>query len=335
MNQLTVAILNYNGLGLLKQFLPGVVEHSSEQTVAVIDNGSTDGSLAWIEQHCPGVQLIQLKENRGYAGGYNEGIKFITTPYVVFLNNDVEVAPGWLDGPLAIFKNSPEVAAVQPKILNFSNRKLFDYAGAAGGFLDRLGYPFCRGRLFETIEEDKNQYDQQTPIVWGSGACLFLRKSEFEILGGFEDSFFAHMEEIDLCWRIWRSGKQVHFCPTSTVYHLGGGTLPAGNPRKVYLNFRNSLSLLFKNLRQDQLAARLPLRLILDGIAAIRFLIQGNSLSASKVFIAWFDFLTSLQKEKLKREKTSIWKFGTTELMERTDSVVLKYYLAGKRKFTD
>lgn len=335
MNQITIAILNYNGLGLLKQFLPGVVERSTNQLVAVVDNGSTDGSLDWVQQAFPSVQLIPLRENKGYAGGYNEGLKSISTPYIVLLNNDVEVSANWLDDPIKIFENQPEVSAVQPKILNFSKRAQFDYAGAAGGFLDRLGYPFCRGRVFETIEEDSHQYDEITPIVWASGACMFLRRVEFDRLGGFDESFFAHMEEIDLCWRIWRSGKQVVFCPTSTVFHLGGGTLPAGNPRKVYLNFRNSLSLLFKNLTSNQLMVRLPLRFALDAVAAIRFLWQGNGSSASKVFGAWLDFLSNLKKEKEKRRKTSPWKYGSTELVERTDSIVLRYYLAGKRKFSD
>jgi len=335
MNQITIAILNFNGLELLQRFLPGVVEQSANQPVAVIDNGSSDGSVEWIEQAFPGVLMIQLPENKGYAGGYNEGLKSIATPFIVLLNNDVEVTPGWLDGPIKIFESQSDVSAVQPKILNCTNRKKFDYAGAAGGFLDRLGFPFCRGRLFETIEEDNQQYPQPTPIVWASGACLFLRKNAFDELGGFDDSFFAHMEEIDFCWRIWRSGKQVLFCPTTTVYHLGGGTLPAGNPRKVYLNFRNSLSLLFKNLRSDQLMVRLPLRLILDMVAALRFLIQGNGPSASRILGAWMDFLRNFRKEKEKRQRTSRWNFGSTELMERTDSIVLKYYLAGKRKFSD
>ena len=308
--KVAVAILNYNGAALLPRFLPSVVEHSKEAEVWVIDNGSTDNSLAWLTTHFPDVRQIRLEKNLGYCTGYNDGLKQIDADVYVLLNSDVEVTAGWLTGPVALLKNDLTIAAVQPKLLSYQNRHQFEYAGAGGGFLDSLCYPYCRGRIFDRLENDHGQYNDSCEVMWVSGACLFVRAAVFHEHGGFEPTFFAHMEEIDLCWRIRRSGKKIFYCGASTVYHLGGGTLPVSSPRKTYLNFRNNLSLMVRNLKVSSLMWILPVRFGLDGIAALKFLLEGHGASAVAVVKAWWNFGVNLKTELHKRESTRRLPFG-------------------------
>lgn len=269
--KVAIAILNWNGIQLLKKFLPSVVEHSSDADIYVIDNASSDDSVSFIKSNFPTVQIIALKENYGYAGGYNHGLKQINADVFCLLNNDVEVTPNWIEPIIHQFQNNADIAVIQPKVLDYNNKTQFEYAGAAGGFIDKFGYPFCRGRIFTSIEEDKGQFNETSEIFWASGACFFIRSEVFKLYNGFDDRFFAHMEEIDLCWRLFNNNQKVYYVGASSVYHLGGGTLKNLNPKKTYLNFRNSLFTLVKNANGNLFVLILT-RLILDGLAAIRFL---------------------------------------------------------------
>jgi len=270
MRKVAVVILNYNGRDHLLHFLPTLIAHSSDAEVIVADNCSTDDSLAVLQQF-PSVRTILLDQNHGYAGGYNEALKQVTADYYLLVNSDVEVSPNWI-APLSHFLDeNKDYAAVQPKILDFNQKDYFEYAGAAGGFIDLLGYPYCRGRIFNTLEQDTGQYNSNVDIFWASGACFMIRSEVFKQVGGFDADFFAHMEEIDLCWRVKSLGLKIAFVPNSVVYHVGGGTLNKTSSRKTYLNFRNGISLLIKNLPIPMLLVALPVRLILDWMAAFLF----------------------------------------------------------------
>lgn len=271
MKQVAVVILNYNGRELLRQFLPSVIQHSGQAQIVVADNCSTDDSVKFLEEHFPSVTLIAIPENKGYSGGYNYALKKIEATYFVLLNSDVEVTPNWIEPVVQQLDSNLSIAGAQPKILAYHDKRQFEYAGAGGGFVDMLGYPFCRGRIFQTLEEDQGQFNDSRPIFWATGACLFLRSSAFHKSGGLDEEFFAHMEEIDLCWRLKRQGHIIYYVGASTVFHVGGGTLAASNPRKTYYNFRNGLSLLSYHLPWTQLIWKLPLRLILDWVAALKF----------------------------------------------------------------
>lgn len=292
MTSTAVVILNYNGASLLRQFLPGVIKHSFPARVVVADNASTDESRELLKKDYPEVQLIELDKNYGFSGGYNRALKQVDATYYVLLNSDVEVTPGWLHPLVELLDKHPEIAAVQPKILSYNKPDYFEYAGAAGGFIDALGYPFCRGRVFDSIEKDTGQYNDTRQVFWASGACMLIRSEIYHQLGGLDEDFFAHMEEIDLCWRIIRSGRKVYYCGSSAVYHVGAGTLSYGHPRKVFLNFRNNLRLLIHHLPARQLAWKLPLRLMLDWIAALRFLIHGQAKAFTAVLSAHSRLLT-------------------------------------------
>jgi len=269
--QIAVIILNWNGRALLEQFLPSVVTHSSQQAqIYVADNASTDDSIVFLENHYPTVKIIKNQKNYGYAQGYNQALSGLQEDIFVLLNSDVEVTAGWLNPIHRLFAD-PKIAAVQPKILDYKRPTYFEYAGAGGGFIDNFGYPYCRGRIFWTLEEDKGQFNDTIQTFWASGACLFIRTKDFVDSGGFDEGFFAHMEEIDLCWRLNNSGRKVFYCGASTVYHLGGGTLRSNNPRKTYLNFRNSLWMLVKNLPSGKTFPFVFARLSLDGITGIVF----------------------------------------------------------------
>ncbi len=270
-----VVILNYNGAHYLSQFLPKLIRYSSGHELIVADNGSTDASASVVGQF-PEVQWLDLGKNHGFAEGYNQALSKISSEFVVLLNSDVEVTPNWIDAPLNQLLQNPKVGAIQPKIKSYHLRSHWEYAGAAGGWMDSLGYPFCRGRLFETIEEDLDQYEEVSSIFWASGACFFTRRSLFLTMEGFDPLFFAHMEEIDLCWRMQRQGWEILYEPQSTVFHVGAGTLQADSPFKTYLNFRNNLAMLYKNLPAHQLIGKIFLRLILDGLAGIRLALQGK-----------------------------------------------------------
>ncbi|GIV36068.1 MAG: glycosyl transferase family 2 [Cyclobacteriaceae bacterium] len=298
-----VVILNYNGANLLNRFLPSVIRHSPSAHIIVADNASTDESLELLRKSFPEVQVIALDKNYGYSGGYNRALAQTDAEYCVLLNSDVEVTAGWLEPLVNIMKQHPDIAAIQPKILAYQKPGYFEYAGAGGGFLDTLGYPFCRGRVFDFTEKDTGQYNDTREVGWASGACLMVRTSVYRSLGGLDEDFFAHMEEIDLCWRMIRSGRKVFYCGMATVYHVGAGTLAYGHPQKIYLNFRNNLRLLCYHLPLSELGWKLPLRLLLDWAAAMRFVFLGNTKGAASVCKAHFNFFSSLWQLWQKRTK--------------------------------
>lgn len=276
MKRVAVVILNYNGADMLRTFLPGVVECSPEAEVVVADNASTDDSVGVVTSLFPTVRLIRLERNWGFADGYNKALEQVDAEYSILLNSDVEVTKGWIAPMLAALDADSNVVACQPKILDYKRKTHFEYAGAAGGFIDRYGYPYCRGRIFDTLEEDKGQYDTVCDISWATGAALMIRTAEYRAAGGLDGRFFAHMEEIDLCWRLRARGSRILCVPQSTVYHVGGATLSKSNPKKTYLNFRNNLLMLYKNLPQEELSSVMRVRCLLDYVAALKFLLTGG-----------------------------------------------------------
>lgn len=331
-----VVILNYNGAALMEEFLPSVIHsvNGMDAEVIVADNASTDNSLEFLKTNHPNVRTIVLDKNYGFAEGYNKALAQIDAEYFVLLNSDVDVDAEWLK-PLEFFMdNNPDVAACQPKILSQKNDKYFEYAGAAGGFIDKYGYPFCRGRLFNDVEPDVGQYDEQKDIFWSSGACMLIRKKDYEDVGGLDGDFFAHMEEIDLCWRLKNRGRRIVCIPSSVVYHVGGGTLAQGNPRKTFLNFRNNLLMLYKNLPSSRVNRILFIRMVLDGLAALSMLAKGDVKNFKSVFKAHKDFKALKKKFVAKREKEVSFTdaVGTHDEIYRR-SIVLAYYLRGIRKF--
>ena len=291
-----VVLLNWNGTGWLRRFLPGAVAHSVGATVIVVDNASTDDSVAVLRAEFAGVEVIVHPENLGFCGGYNRALAQLEGRFGAYLllNTDVEVTPGWLAPLTARLFSAENIAAVQPKIRAHANPTLFEYAGAAGGLLDAYGYPFCRGRLFDTLETDAGQYDDARPVFWATGACMLVRAAAWHQLGGLETRFFAHMEEIDFCWRAHHAGLEVWVEPASVVYHVGGGTLPKSNPRKTYLNFRNGLALLIRNLGPGELVGTLLIRVILDWLAAGRWLLGGAPADGLAVLRAHWHVLRDL-----------------------------------------
>lgn len=301
MKKLGVIILNWNGLKLLKEFLPIASSYTRGEEVELIvaDNGSTDSSVEWIHTNHPEVRVIEFKENHGFAEGYNLAIQEVDYPYITLLNSDVEVTPGWWQPILDFMESHPDAGAVQPKILSYHDRSRFEYAGACGGFLDRLGYPFCRGRLFDAVEEDRGQYDNSDPeITWASGACMTVDRKLYLKLGGLDVRFFAHMEEIDLCFRMLLDGKKNYVVTSSHVYHVGGASLNQGNPQKTYLNFRNNLLLLHKNLPKKEGNKILFTRRLADTLAFGMFLLKGDFANAKAIIKAHNDF------RKIRREYT-------------------------------
>ena len=331
MRKTAIVILNFNGRDYLKQFLPSVIEYSTPHEVVVIDNASTDDSLDLLNKDFPTVKVIPLPKNLGFSGGYNEGLKKVDADYIVLLNSDIEVSPNWVDPVVEFLENSPDVAACQPKILDFKKKTHFEYAGAGGGFIDALGYPFCRGRLFQSLEEDHGQYNDTREVFWASGACFFVRKEVFEKLGGLEEEFFAHMEEIDFCWRIWNHGLKVAVCPESTVYHVGGGTLEHAHPRKTYLNFRNGLAILVKNERWTALLWKLPFRILLDWVAMIQFSLVSGPVHAFSIIKAHFHFTTRIGRFISKRSQ-----IPSRRIIARYPRLIVwQYYILGKRKFSE
>ena len=325
-----VVILNWNGRSLLEQFLPSVVRYSSDATIYIADNASTDDSVSFVSENYPTVKIIQNKVNGGYAKGYNDALRNLDEDLFVLLNSDVEVTGGWLEPAISLFQKDANLAAAQPKILDFQKRDRFEYAGAAGGFIDRLGYPYCRGRIFNTMETDNGQYDDIVKIFWATGACLFIRRSAYLEVEGFDEDFFTHQEEIDLCWRLQASGRTIMYAGNSVVYHLGGGTLDASNPRKTFYNFRNTLLMLLKNVKGAKVYGIIFQRLILDGIAGLRFLLQGKGYHFASILKAHFSFY-SLFPVFLKKRK----KHATTLPYFKIKSVVWKYYISKKRNFNE
>ncbi|WP_074409906.1 MULTISPECIES: glycosyltransferase family 2 protein [Aquimarina] len=325
---IAVVILNWNGRSLLEQFLPSVIKNSKEATIYLADNASTDDSIAFVTTTFPEVKIIQNKVNGGYAKGYNDALSKVDADIFCLLNSDVEVTKDWLVPILKTFKSRTEVAAIQPKILDYKKKTHFEYAGAAGGYIDKLGYPYCRGRIFDTLEEDKGQYDDTTTIFWASGACVFIRKQVFEEVGKLDEDFFAHQEEIDLCWRIHSNGYTILYQGLSTIYHLGGATLDAMNPRKTFLNFRNSLYLLIKNVPGSKVWFLIFIRMILDGLAAIRFITQGKFSHFAAIFKAHISFYANFNTFNKKRKKLS-----KTGKYYSLFSVVWQYFILKRKHF--
>ena len=319
--KVAVVILNWNGAKLLQQFLPSILRYSPEATIFVADNASIDDSIAVLKTHFPSVQIIQNQDNYGFAKGYNEALKNLNFDIYALVNSDIEVTENWLQPILDKFKNEPKTAIIQPKILDFKDKAFFEYAGAAGGYIDQYGYPFCRGRIFDTIEKDHQQYEDETEIFWASGACFFIRSEVYYTLQGFDDDFFAHQEEIDLCWRAINRGYHIQYTPKSVVYHVGGATLQQGNQKKTYLNFRNSLLMLVKNLPKSRLLPILFLRLCLDGLAGIQFLFKGKPNHTFAILKAHFSFYYLLPRFYKKREANQIKSYF------KTKSVVYFYYI--------
>lgn len=330
MKRIAIVILNYNGQKMLAQFLQNILTFSQDEAEVIIaDNASTDNSLDWLAEHYPTLRTIILDENYGFAEGYNKALRQVEAEYYVLLNSDVEVTHYWLQ-PLTEFMDAhPEVCACQPKILSEANKESFEYAGAAGGLLDRYGYPFCRGRVFGTVEKDEGQYDTPAQVLWATGACLFIRSKDYWMAGGLDGRFFAHNEEIDLCWRLNRMGRQVWCIPDSQVYHVGGGTLPKGNPFKTYLNFRNNLTMLYKNLPEAELKHVLRVRRWLDWLAAAEALILQRNwkdckaiFKARKSFYAW--------KHDFDQDRKNLSGSHSSD-GRKPYSILWKYYIKGQK----
>jgi GT2 family glycosyltransferase len=319
--KVAVVILNWNGKQLLEQFLPSVVQYSEEATVYVADNASTDDSVAFIKDQFPEVSIVVNPTNTGYAGGYNDALQHIEADVYALVNSDIEVTENWLQPIIKAFQNEPTTAIIQPKILDYKNKDYFEYAGAAGGFIDQYGYPFCRGRIFNTLEKDLGQYDTNQEIFWASGACFFIRSNVYKELKGFDTSFFAHQEEIDLCWRAINKGHTIKYLFESKVFHVGGATLQQGNPKKTELNFRNSLLMLTKNLPKKVLFRVLFIRMILDGIAGIKFLFEGQPKHLLAVLKAHFSFYQRFAINYNKRDTYQQTKYYFTK------SIVLSYFI--------
>ncbi len=325
--KIAVVILNWNGAKLLEQFLPSVIAYSDEATVYVADNASTDVSIQVITTQFPSVKIIQNDGNYGFAHGYNVALQQVEEPYYALVNSDVEVTKNWLAPILSIFENEPQIGIIQPKLLDYKNKAYFEYAGAAGGFIDKYGYPFCRGRIFNSIEKDTQQYNDEVEIFWASGACFFIRKDIFRTLNGFDGDFFAHQEEIDLCWRANNLGYKVKYTYKSEVYHVGGATLNNSNPKKTFLNFRNSLLMLVKNLPKNQLFPILLARLFLDGLAGIQFIFQGKFKHCGAIIKAHFHFYHLISRNLKKRSATQSKNYF------RIKSIVYRYFIAKRTIF--
>jgi len=329
-----VVILNYNGRALLQKFLPGVVQHSGQARIIVADNASQDDSLRWVAEQFPQVERISLPKNLGFCGGYNTALKQVQAERYVLLNSDVDVTPGWLTAMEKILADNADVAAVQPKILAEGQRDQFEYAGAGGGMMDSMGYPFCRGRMFYFTEKDEGQFNDERPIFWSSGACMMIRSEWYHRLGGLDEDFFAHMEEIDLCWRLQRAGQHVYYTGRSTVYHVGGGTLASSNPRKTYYNFRNGLSLIFNNLPASELVLKFPARLVLDWVAALTFLGVGKIRDSLAVLRAHGHFFRLFGREVARRKRSASLGYRHPMTLYK-GWIVWDFFILGKRKTND
>ena len=332
--KVSIVILNWNGKAMMQQFLPSVVRHSRPAAqVVVADNGSTDGSLEMLRRDFPEVQLLPLDANYGFAEGYNRALARLDSEYLLLLNSDVEVTPGWLEPLVGFLDSHPDYAACQPKLLAQRDPHSFEYAGAAGGYLDRYGYPFCRGRLFDSVEQDNGQYDTPADVFWATGAALLIRRTDWLAAGGFDGRFFAHMEEIDFCWRLRARGRRIACVPASVARHVGGGTLSADNPRKTFLNFRNNLLMLYKNLPPRQLAAVMRVRTLLDYVAALKFLLVGHWGDFRAVWRARSEY-RRLRPDFAASRQENMQKAQPQPIPEQYDaSILVAYYLRGCKTF--
>lgn len=330
-----VVILNWDGIGWLQKFLKTVVQYSDgpDTLIYLADNGSTDGSAGWVSENFPNVTIIRFEDNHGFAGGYNLALKQINAKYYVLLNSDVEVTEGWL-GPLVSYMDQNDnVASCQPKIRSFFKKECFEYAGAAGGYIDKYGYTFCRGRIFDDTEKDNGQYDDCRDIFWSTGACMMVRSGAWSKCGGFDDDFFAHMEEVDLCWRFHLAGFRVSYVPESIVYHAGGGVLPYNSEFKTYLNFRNNLFLLYKNLPDNKLHRIIFVRKILDGAAAVMFILKGLPGNVKAIWKAHMDYYKSIKSLKKKRKSVRDLTIKEIDSHILNKSIVFWFYVKGRKTF--
>ena len=323
---LAIVILNWNGQHHLKTYLPSVVKNYGNARIIVADNNSSDDSIKFIQENFPTVEIIRNESNGGFAKGYNDALQKVDSTYYCLLNSDVEVTPGWTVSPYKLLTENNQIAVCQPKIKSYLKKTHFEYAGAAGGFIDNLGYPFCRGRIFNELEEDLNQYNDDVEIFWATGACMFMRSEVFHQLNGFDPNYFAHMEEIDLCWRIKNKGFQVWYTSNSTVYHLGGGTLSNLNPKKTFLNFRNSLLTLYKNEPAE--TKKIFYRLVLDGIAGVKFLLEGRPKHLFAILKAHASFY-HVKKKYPKDLKETI----TSPSKQYNGSIISEHFIKGIKQF--
>ena len=329
-----IVILNWNGRHFLQQFLPSVIASSYPSlNIYVADNGSTDDSVDFLKKNFPGVVLIEMRQNTGFTGGYNEALKQVDDEILVLLNSDIEVDPNWINPVISLFAKDHTIAAIQPKILDHNKKDFFEYAGAAGGWIDSLGYPFTRGRIFDEVERDQHQYDQEAAIFWASGAAMFIRRACFFEVGGLDPYFFAHQEEIDLCWRLQLAGYTIMACPASIVYHVGGGTLQKENPQKTYLNFRNNLIMLFKNNAGWKKWYVIKIRFALDAISAWKNLLSGNISFFTAIAKAHFSFLRWIILDK----KESIFPKKRVQAPKGIykGNIVWDYFILGKKRFSE
>ena len=333
-HRVAIVILNWNGQHFLEKFLPEVISTSKNfAKIIIADNASSDDSVTYLEKYKNDIDVIQLDKNYGFTGGYNRALKQINTEYYILLNSDVQVTDNWISPVIQWMDQHPDAAACQPKIRSYHDRNLLEHAGAAGGLIDHLGYPFCRGRIYNTLEEDNGQYDDVREVFWASGACMFVRAKDFHNENGFDEEFFAHMEEIDLCWRFHSSGKKIYVVPQSVIYHVGGGTLPKSNSRKTFYNFRNNMMMIHKNLPANRLWLVIFIRLVLDGIAGFKFLLEGSFKDMNAVIKAHFYFYSSLKRRNEIR-KLQIQKQKNNSIPNiYTKSIVLHYYILGKKYF--
>lgn len=334
--RVAVVILNYNGKDFLERFLPFVVKHSANAEVIVADNNSNDDSIAFLKSQYPSLRVIQNPQNTGFAQGYNDALKHVEAEYYVLLNSDVEVTEGWIDHVIALMEKDPAIAACQPKILDFNHRTKFEYAGAAGGFIDKYGYPFCRGRIFNHLEEDKGQFNTSMEVFWATGACMFVRSKAFWEVGGFDGDYFAHMEEIDLCWRLKNIGYKIFAEPKSAVYHVGGGTLNKVSPRKTYLNFRNNLTTYTKNQASSFLFFKIIFRMKLDGIAAIKFLLDGEPAHFTAVIKAHFKYyswIPAILSKRKKMKQHPSFQYSSARIYN--GNIVWQHFIKKKKSFSE
>lgn len=332
MKKVAVVILNYNGQSFLEEFLPTVIEHSQDVAdIIVADNASTDNSVAFMREAFPNIRLILNDSNGGFSTGYNLALRQVEAEYYCLLNSDIEVTPHWIEPVVALMDSDPTIAACQPKILSYHNKDMFEYAGAGGGFIDRYGYPFCRGRVFQHLEHDLGQYDDVKEVFWATGACMFVRSDVYHRYGGLDDTFFAHMEEIDFCWRVKNEGYKVMYCPQSKVYHIGGGTLPKSSARKTYLNFRNNLSLLMKNLPGRAVFGTIAYRILLDWVAGIKFLAQGSLpdlWAVTRAHLSFYRHLPALRQKRKTLKHTKV-----SQVYQK--NIVFKHFLGNKKLYTE
>lgn len=332
MKKVALVILNYNGIKFLRRFLPDVIKYSSSDAdIYLADNCSTDGSVELIQEEFKQIKVISNEFNGGFASGYNNALKKIEAEYYILLNSDIEVTENWISPVIDLMDSDAKIGACQPKIRSYSNKNRFEYAGASGGYIDKYGYPFCRGRIFQSLEEDTGQYDESVEVFWATGACMFVRAELFHSMGGFDDDFFAHMEEIDFCWRSKSMGNKIMVCPKSTVYHVGGGTLPVGSAWKTYLNFRNNFVLLYKNLPSNKLYSTLIVKLFLDGVAGFKFLLQGGFSDFIAVIRAHIYFYRNFSKINRKRKNT--FRKEVSKVYNR--NIVIEHYLLRKKNFSE